>query len=298
MQALTEHQLLTGLLALSAIILTGRGTAEIARRFHQPEVLGELLGGVILGPSILGALVPRAHQFMFGESAIALPLSLFSWTGAILLLMLAGTEVDLSIIRQHRKAGTSAAIMSIFPSIIIGTALGVFAMHLPVPSAVFLGAVLSVTAVSVVAKIFIETANFRRDYAQVIMAAGIASEILVWPIISILSAMSAGKNWLSGAATIPYAILFITLMLTVGQRFTNWAMRRIADVTQINYGQLSLLLVLGMCSAAITEVAGLHALLGAFVFGLLIGRAPRTRAHLKESLHSLTFVVCLRQSFL
>ena len=155
----------------------------------------------------------------------------------------------------------------------------------------FLGGVLSVTAVSVVAKIFIEHKSFRRDYAQVILAAGIASEVVIWPLISLISAINEGETWVNAALTTLYAVLFFFVMLTLGQRFVNWSMRAITDSTRIIFGQLSLLVVLGMLFACITQLLDLHALLGPFVYGLLIGRAPRTTARIKENLQALTLSV-------
>jgi Kef-type K+ transport system membrane component KefB len=291
MQTLTEHQLLDGLVSLAIILVIGRSSAEFARRVRQPEVLGELFGGVLLGPSVLGALFPHLSKHLFANSAVTLPLSLFSWTGAILLLLLAGAEVDLGVMHDYRKAGLWTATFMILASIIAGTIFGVTVLHQELPSAIFLGAVMSVTAVSVIAKILIERGELRRSYAQVILGAGIASEIVVWPLISVLSAVKTGNTLVAGITTTSYAIAFIVFMLTIGQRFVDWAMRRIVDVTQIIYGQLSLVIVLAIFFASITQILGLHALLGPFIFGLLIGRAPRATNHLKESLHSMTLSV-------
>ncbi|HEY9718459.1 MAG TPA: cation:proton antiporter [Trichormus sp.] len=291
MNGLNEHQLLMGLLAISCILFVGRGTAEVSRRFGQPEVLGELFGGLILGPSLFGALAPKFYHELFTEPGVVLPLSMISWTGAILLLMLAGAEVDLLVLKNHVKAGVACAVCTIVPSILVGSAFGIYCMHLSCPSAIFLGAVVSVTAVSVVAKIFMESQVFRRDYAQVILAAGIASEIIVWPVISVLAAMQTGGSQAAGVKTCCYAVLFCLLMLTIGQRFADWSMRKIADVTQITYGQVSLVVILGTMFASVTQILGLHALLGPFIFGIVLGRAPRTTPRLKESLHSMTMSI-------
>jgi Kef-type K+ transport system membrane component KefB/nucleotide-binding universal stress UspA family protein len=291
MQSLSEHQLLISLLALSIMLLTGRATAEIARRFGQPEVLGELIGGFILGPSVLGVISASGRHALFGDPGVALPLSMFSWMGAILLLMLAGAEVDLNVLLEHWKPGVASAVSVILPSILIGTAFGIGFLHQPVISSIFLGATLSVTAVGVIAKFFMEQGVLRRSYAQVIMAAGIASEIVVWPIISALSSMKEGESWIAGLFTALYAVLFFSIMLTVGQKFIDWAMRRITDATQIIQGQLTLIVTLGMLFACVTQKLGLHALLGPFAIGLLIARAPRTTNKIKESLQALTMSI-------
>ncbi|MDR3613398.1 MAG: cation:proton antiporter [Candidatus Obscuribacterales bacterium] len=291
MHTLSEHQLLNGLLSLGSILLVGRGMAEVAKRFGQPEVLGELIGGFLIGPSIIGAMLPELHHHLFSDPGVGMALSLFGWTGAILLLIVAGAEVDLTILIRQIKPGSLAAAFTVIPSIAAGTAFGLVFMQMNMVSAIFFGAVFSVTAVSVIAKILIERKTLRRSYAQVIMAAGIASEVIVWPIVSALSAIHNGDDWLTGVKTTLYAIAFFATMLTVGQRFVNWIMRRIADVTTIIYGQLSLLVVLGFFFAGITEILGLHPLLGPFVFGVLIGRAPRATSRLKESIHAVTLSV-------
>jgi Kef-type K+ transport system membrane component KefB len=288
MQSLSESQLLFGLLAIAIILVVGRGTAEIARRLGQPEVLGELLGGFLLGPSVLGALLPGVRQAIFLGGPVSLGLSLFSWVGAILLLLIAGFEVDLAILRQELRPGVLAAVGAIVPSLAAGTLFAVWVLNRALPGGSMLGIVLSVTAVGVAAKILIERDALRRRYAQVILAAGIASEVLVWLFIAVVSSIRGGSPVLAGVRSTVFAVLFFLVMLTLGRRFTFWAMRRTADMTAIVNGQLSLLLVLGFLSAAFTEWLGLHALLGAFVFGVIVSQSPRATLPLKESLQALT----------
>src|SRR5579875_2245586 len=120
MQGLSDEALLLTLVAVAVILLIGRGTAEVARRLGQPEVLGELIGGVILGPSALGAIFPGLYRAVFLNHTVGQGLSLLSWLGAILLLMIAGLEVDLRILRQNARPGSLAAVGAIIPSILAG----------------------------------------------------------------------------------------------------------------------------------------------------------------------------------
>ncbi|HZC05957.1 MAG TPA: cation:proton antiporter [Ktedonobacterales bacterium] len=287
MQSLTEQQLLFALLGIAVILLVGRSVAELARRIGQPEVLGELLGGVLLGPSVFGALFPGAYRALFLAPAISAGLSLFSWVGAILLLMVAGIEVDLKILRDNARPNTLTAIFAIVPSIIAGTVFAMTLLGRPLANGLFLGLTLSVTGVSVIAKILIERDALRRTYAQVIIAAGVASEVIVWLLISVVSNLSRGTELQSGARALVFAVAFFVFMMTLGRRFTNWAMRRTADLTSIMRGEVSVALVLAFISAAITQALGLHALLGAFVFGVLLGQAPRANEQLKERIQTL-----------
>src|SRR5579875_565743 len=292
MQGFSEHQLLGAFLAIAVVLLVARGMAELCRKLGQPEVLGELLGGFVIGPSVLGALFPAAYNELFLNPAVSLALTLLSWIGAILLLMIAGMEADLAILRQKVVPGLLSAAGAIGASVGCGVFLGHAMFGLSTVNALFLGLVLSVTAVSVVAKLLIEREALRRDYAQVMLAAGIAGEVLVWPLISILSSVQQRSSpFLAGLKATALAGLFFAFMFTLGRRFLHWAMRRVADATGIPNGELSLVLVLLCVAAAATTMMGLHPLLGAFVFGVLLGKAPRATVALKERIQAITIAI-------
>lgn len=286
MQGLSEQQLLCGLLALAVILGCARGGGEVARRLDQPEVLGQFVAGFLLGPSVLAPLLPAVYHTLFFTPGVDLVLSGFSWVGAILLLLIAGLEVDLQLLRAEARPAILAAALAIVPSLAAGTLFTRLVLGNVRPYG--FGIVLSVTAVSVAAAILIEREAMRRRYAQVILAAGVASEVMVWLMLSVVASLHGVSPVLTGARSAAYALLFFVFMLTVGRRFTFWAMRRVADTARIARGQLTLVLVLTFLSAALTQALGLHALLGAFVFGVLLSRAPRARLPLLESVQTMT----------
>ncbi|HEX9058159.1 MAG TPA: cation:proton antiporter [Ktedonobacterales bacterium] len=288
MRGLSESQLLLVVVALAVMLALARVMGGLAKRFGQPEVVGELFAGFLLGPSVGGALFPGLSHLLFGDHGVGLVLSGFSWIGAILLLLIAGMEADLAILRAEAKPGALAAFCSIAFSLAAGTLFAWIALARPLRYAFFLGIVLSVTAVSVVAKILIEREVLRRRYAQVMLAAGIASEAVVWLLVAVVSAEQSGSPMAAALRSGAFALIFFVFMIVVGRRFTAWAMRRVADYTTIFKGQLSLVLVLAFLSAGLTQILGLHALLGAFVFGVLLTRAPRTNRPLVEGIQSLT----------
>ena len=129
MPGISEEQLLGSLFAIGIILLVGRGMAECARRFGQPEVLGELIGGFVLGPSVVGAIAPGFYHRLFIDSGVGAPLSMLSWLGAILLLLIAGLEADLSILRQKIKSGVMTAVFAITVSLVAGTYFSALVLH-------------------------------------------------------------------------------------------------------------------------------------------------------------------------
>lgn len=285
---LTEQQLLVSLLALAAIWVVGRVGGEVARRLRQPEVLGELLAGFVLGPSVLGAALPGVRAHLFQTPAVADVLSGFSWVGALLLLLAAGLEVDLDVLRRQTKPGVLAAALAIVPSLVAGTLFAWIAFGKVPPGGAFLGVVLSVTGVSVAAKILMERGTLRRGYAQVILAAGVASEVLVWLLVSLMSSLHSGAPLLAFGRSLLFAIGFLLIMGTVGKRFIFWSMRRVSDLAWVIKGQLTLVLVLTFLAAAATQALGLHALLGAFVVGVILAESPRVSRALLDSMQTLT----------
>lgn len=289
MQSLSEQQLLRALVALGVIILCARGFGELARRLRQPEVLGQIFAGFILGPSVVGLLLPALEQSVFLDHAVDNGFSLLSWIGAILLLLVAGLEVDAAILRTAAKPGAFAAVGAIGAGLVAGTLFALLVLGEAFASAFFLGIVFSVTGVSVAATILIEQGVMRRSYAQVVLAAGVASEVLVWVLVSIVSSTGGPSPVLAALSSAITAAAVFLFMLTLERRFTFWVMRRVADSARIARGPISLVLVLTFLTAALTQALHLHPLLGAFLFGVLLMGAPRIHPPLVQSLQTLTF---------
>src|SRR5919205_103767 len=164
MRGLSEQQLLLGLVDLALIVAFSRVAGVLARRLRQAEVLGQLFAGFLLGPSVLGAVLPAVYHALFLNGAVSLVLSGFSWVGAILLLLLAGTEVDLRILRAEIRPGTLAAAGAIVPSLAAGTVFSWLVLHKGAPYGFFLGIVLSVTAVRRAGQAFLGGGAIRGRY--------------------------------------------------------------------------------------------------------------------------------------
>lgn len=286
MHSLSQTNLLLVLLSLAVVLAVARAAGELARRLHQPEVLGELFAGVLIGPSVLGVALPGVERALFLEPAVGVVLSGMSWLGAVLVLMMAGREVEVPVVRAEALPGALSASLAIGASFAAGALLGgSIGLH---GGGVFLGVVLSVTGVSVTAKLLAERQVMRRRHAQVALAAGMASEVVGWILVSVVLSAKGASPVAGAVVATGTAVVLLVAMLTIGRRFVFWAMRRVSDSTGMAYGQLSLVLVLAFVAAAVTQALGLHALLGPFLFGVLLGRSPRARQALSDRLSALT----------
>lgn len=286
--SLGEQQLIAFLVALTLVVALARVGGELARRAGQPEVLGELVAGVLLGPSVLGLAWPAGQHFLFGGREAGFALSAMSTIGALLVLLLAGREVDLPLLREQLRPGTLAAGFAIVPSFLAGAAVGRETLGLSTRGAAFLGIVLSVSAISVAAKLLIEAEATRREFAQVILAGGIATELAAWVFVAVASASRHGSPYVAAGQTLAIAVGFFVVTVALGRAVVYRAMRLAADRAVVRGGPLSLVLVLTLGFSAATQALGLHALLGAFVFGVLLSRAPRANERLGDRLNALT----------
>jgi Kef-type K+ transport system membrane component KefB/nucleotide-binding universal stress UspA family protein len=287
--SLDEHQLIGFLVALAVVIVLARLLGELARRMGQPEVLGQLVAGVLLGPSVLGMLAPQVRSALFIDPGLAL--SGVSWLGALLVLMVAGLEVDLGVLRAHLWPGLLAAGFAIVPSLVAGWVFAWLVFESSPGAAAFLGIVLSVTAISVVAALLIERGQTRREFAQVLLAGGITTELCGWVFVAVAAAAQHGSPLLAAGRALALAVGFFVAAVVLGRRLINRAMRMVADTAVSTAAPLSLVIVLTLGFAAVTEALGLHALLGAFVFGVLLFRAPRATPVLRERIRVVTFTV-------
>ncbi len=183
-----------------------------------------------------------------------------------------------------------SSLPPIVPSIGVGVVFGVLALGQSLASATFLGVVLSVTAVTVTTAFLLEQGLGRRDYAQVILVSGVISELVVWLLVPVVSALF-GPSGAPLSAGIDAALSIVgvfLLLMTVGRRLAFWIMRRCADTLRIRRAPISVVLALTLAASALTQALGLHPLLGAFIVGLLLVGAPRVNPPLIQSIRTVT----------
>ena len=191
MKGLSEFQILHFLVQVGVLLLASRVLADLMKRWGQAAVIGELLAGVVLGPSILGHLAPAVYGWLFpNDPLISHLLEALAWIGVIALLLYIGLETDLSILRGM---GRTAAVVSVFGMVVpfaCGLALGWLlpAHYLAAPGqrvifALFMAVAVAISAVPVIAKILLDLGLLRRDLGMLILAAGIIDDTTGWLLL-------------------------------------------------------------------------------------------------------------------
>jgi K+:H+ antiporter len=279
------------------LMVVGRLLGEAMLRLRQPAVMGQLIAGLLLGPSFFGFLFPDLQHALFPKNAEQKAMiDAISQFGILLLLLLTGMETDLKLVRQTGRASLFASLMGIVIPFLCGVGLGEMLPDsmLPDPgkrliTSLFLGTALSIASVKIVAMVVREMNFMRRVVGQVILASAIIDDSIGWIIVSIIFslALHGSVETMSLAQSIIGTIVFMIASLTIGRRAVFFAIRWVNDTFVSEFAVITAILVIMGVMALITYLIGVHTVLGAFVAGLLIGESPILTRHIDEQLRGI-----------
>src|SRR6476660_5413084 len=282
---------------LITLMLVGRLLGEAMNRIGQPSIMGMLLGGILLGPSALGALLPDLQHALFPKTPEQKAmLDGISQFGILLLLLLTGMETDLRLVRRVGAAALSISLTGVAVPFACGFALGQFmpASLLPHPdqrflTSLFLGTALSISSIKIVAAIVREMGFTRRNLGQIIVASAICEDSIGWIIIAItFSLAEAGSiDLMSVSRSVLGTAAFLIASFTVGRRLVFFLIRWANDNFESDFPVITMILVIMGVMALTTHFIGVHTVLGAFVAGVLIGGSPILSKHIDEQLRGL-----------
>lgn len=292
---MNEHDALVFLLSIAVLLGVARVLGEIARSVGLPMVVGEILAGVLLGETGLRRLAPSVHAFLLpAKGAPASMLAGYTTIAVVLLLVVAGLEVDLQIVKRR---GRSAILVAAFGMLM--PMLGGFVMGYLVPDsvlvhpsqrglfAVFIGVALSISALPVIAKTLLDLGLFKTDIGLIVMSAAMINDLVGWIAFSILLGpmRGGGIDFARLSMTIGLALLFATGSLVVGRRLVDRVLARVEQQPDLAPGRiLSLLIVVAIVGAAATQAIGIHAVLGGFIVGVTVGDSPRLRERTRQTI--------------
>ncbi|HET8657040.1 MAG TPA: cation:proton antiporter [Longimicrobiaceae bacterium] len=294
--AAPHHYVLLLLVQITVLLFAARALAELAQRLGQPSVVGEILAGIVLGPSLLSGLVPGLGAWIVPQGELGgYLLEVVSLIGALYLLMITGLETDLGLIRQHARTAIGVSLGGICLTFSSGFILGELLPDglLARPGtgqrlvfSLFVATAMSISAIPVIAKVLMDMNLMRRDIGQTIIAAGMSDDTTGWILLSIVSglATSGVVDPTSVLSSVGKVAAFMVVSFTVGRWLVRRLLDRVQDEVRSADRLVTLVVVLSFAWAAVTQALGLEAVLGAFVMGILFGQMPRLPSAVHQQL--------------
>ena len=290
-----EHEILVFLLSLAVLLSTARLLGEMARRIGFPLVFGELASGILLGPTIFGRAAPSAQAWLFPSGAPQTMLAGYTSVAVVLLLVVAGLEVNLGIVRRRGGSALLTSLMGIAMPLLGGFLLGVLLpdSDLVQPQhrklfALFMGVALSISALPVIAKTLLDLGLFKTDVGLLVMAAAMINDLVGWLAFTVLLDPMRGGTIKVGsvARTAAMTGAFVALGLVVVRPLVGRLIVRLqADHHSGPRRVLSLIVLLALFGASATQAIGIHAVFGGFVVGVAVGDVRQLKERTRVIVH-------------
>ncbi|MDQ3980533.1 MAG: cation:proton antiporter [Actinomycetota bacterium] len=286
------------LLGGAFIIVTARVFGRLAHKFHQPHLIGQIIGGILLGPSLLGQIWPSAFEFLFPENVMTY-LDVLAQLGLIFYMFIVGIELDFRLLRDRDDAVNRMTLVGIVPPLVLGVVLAPW-FHPRfagdesfLPFALFLGVAMSATGFPVLARILTDRGLFKTRIGRLALTVGASTYVATWCLLAIVLVAARASGFLGTVLTIAVLMLFIAFMVyglrPVLQRVSSYYERRGA----LSGTFLAALFVGLLLSALITDKLKLHVIFGAFLFGVIMPHASKFVGELTEKLEDFSVVFLL-----
>lgn len=297
-KGLAHHAVLLLLVQIAVLLAIARFLGELMRKLKQPPVVGELMAGVLLGPSVLGVLWPDALHTLFPKDQHQADLlAAISWIGVLFLLICTGLETDLGLIKRRGKTALLISAGGILVPFATGFALGELLpeAYLANPDArlvfsLFMAVAMSISAVPVIAKVLMDLKLIRRDIGQLILASAMTDDTIGWILLAVVAglAKTGAVDVAAALKSVGGAVVFLLFAFTLGSPLVARVMASVDKRFGGAGSQMSLVLALAFATAALTHEMGIEAVLGAFTIGILAGQAPRFRHEVGHTLELIT----------
>jgi len=294
MAKLTHNDLLVLLAAIGMLLILSRLVAELGKKFKLPIVMGEILLGILIGPTVFGSISPEIFSELFPKTGGAkIALDGITSLAVIMLLFVAGMEVQLNVVLKQGKAAIYTSFTSMIIPFILGFTIvwyfpGIFHFeekyHLVY--ALFFGIAMSISALPVITRILMDLNLFKTNVGMVVIAAAIFDDLTGWLAFSLVLSMIGQEGEITSIwYTIGMILGFGLFMLIIGKWIINKILPWIQNKLSWPGGVLSICLGCCFLGAAFTENIGLHAILGAFITGIAFGDSVHLHEKAREIIH-------------
>jgi Kef-type K+ transport system membrane component KefB len=287
------------LVQMTTVLLTALICGWLARKLGQAGVIGEIIGGILIGPSVFGRVAPRASAALFPPASLG-AFEILSTVGLILFLFLIGTELDYEHLRQQKRTTAFASIMSIL--IPFGMA-GLAAQPLRVrfapdgiasaPFILFLGISMSITAFPVLVRILEDRRMISTPLGTTSLMCAAAGDVCAWLLLAVaLTLIPQSGDSMPLSYRLIGLCVYVGLMLSVIRPFGNWLVKR-RNLNRVSYEFLGIVIAFVLASAAATEAIGVHPLFGAFMAGVCFPRLEPLQKFLRARIYMIVSVMLL-----
>lgn len=300
-QGLAAFAAAAGRFALQMALIIGAGKlfGRLLKRLGQPSVVGEVVGGIVLGPSVMGLLFPEALAALFPAASLG-PLKMISQAGLALFMFTVGLELDTGALKKHSGAAAMIAYASIVVPFTLGAALALvlFTGFAPAgvafaPFAMFMGVAMSVTAFPVLARILHERGMTKTPLGSLALASAAIDDVTSWGILALVIGLARGGSGAAGLEALAWTAGYVGLMAGVVRPLLGrWFSKPVAEGRR-GWPRAATALAFMAASAWLSELAGLHAIFGAFFAGVLMPRAANLGERLAGRLQGLVSAALL-----
>lgn len=294
--------LLHVLLALLVVILAARALGAVFKHLQQPAVIGEVIAGIVLGPSLLGRVAPAAQGYLLPPS-VAPFLGIIAQVGVILFMFLVGLELDTGLLRKKTHATLAISHASIIAPFLLGSGLALViyprlsTSDVPFGTfALFMGVSMSVTAFPVLARILTDRGIHKTRLGVIAISCAAVDDVSAWCLLAFVVAVAQAKL-ASALITIALALVYIAVMMGVVRPLVRRFVDRQELTGRLSQNATAVVLIGLVLSALVTEYIGIHALFGAFLVGAVIPHDARLAREITHKLEDLTVIFFLPAFF-
>ncbi len=298
LQALSSPVVIV-ILQLIVIIFSSQLFVAVFRKIGQPAVIGEIIAGIVLGPSLLGMLMPELSAFLFPKSSLG-NLQMLSQVGLVLFMFVIGMELNIEFLRKKAKAAVIISHASILVPYLLGVLLALFLYKSYAPANIpfyaftlFLGIAMSITAFPVLARIIKERGIVHTRLGTIALTCAAADDITAWCLLAFVIAIVKAGSLGASIYTILLTVAFIVLMLYGVKPVLRRVIERRNAAGTITRASIALVFTVLLVSAFISELIGIHALFGAFLAGTIMPQSFNFREQVIGKTEDVTTVLLL-----
>lgn len=290
---MSHNEIVIFLVAISTMLFFARFLGEVFSKLKQPAIIGEIIAGILLGPTVFGNLMPELQGTLFPQSGnVSLVMNGIVQLAVIMLLIVSGLEVNLALIAKQGKTAVYTSTLGMVIPFVTGFIpfyffSDAFGAHDGdnLIFALFMGTALSISALPVIARTLMDMNLLKSEIGVIIIASAIVNDLFGWIFFSIIIGMISSGGSANYLTQIGGIFLFLAVLFFIGKPVVDRLVPRIQKNYSYPGSILSFIFIAGITAAAITEAAGIHAIFGAFMIGVVVGDSSHLKEETREIIH-------------